>query len=91
MIYWPKYSFPTFYGQDVLTAPETIALDNGESRILYVTRAIVFSHGFGGSWKVLRSGTEEWHTPWRSMEEFVKDLKREFGEMAGKFVEIIEL
>ena len=40
-------------------------------------------------WTVTKEGSGEWHTAHRSMEEFVKELRGEFGKLTVEFGAIV--
>lgn len=56
---------------------------NGQQNLL-VTRAIVYTDEYYRNWDIVKTEEGEWYTSCRSLEEFVKELGVEFGNLAGK-------
>jgi hypothetical protein len=89
-LYGPEY--PPHYAFDILTGSmPNPSYDPNESRdnseqILAVTRAIVYTDKHYRNWDIAKTGQGEWQTPSRSLEEFVKELRAEFGNVAGEFI-----
>jgi hypothetical protein len=78
-LYGPRY--PAHCSFDVLIG--TVPGNNGSNR--YITQAIVYTDAQYRNWKLAKNGQGEWGKPYRSVEEFVKELRKEFGTLAGKF------
>jgi hypothetical protein len=89
-LYGPKH--PGYWDLDIVTGTIQNIESDGKRNIandLYVTRAIMFTNKDYRDWTVAKEGSGEWHTAHRSMEEFVKELRGEFGKLTGEFGAIV--
>jgi hypothetical protein len=77
-LYGPKY--PADHVFDILVG----AVRNHKGVHEYVARAIVYTDSQCSNWKLVKTGRARSNRCVISLEEFVKELRIEFGTLAGK-------